>query len=206
MRTAIPAGGLPTATISAAAAQRIFGRPAAQLRGDMHQVGKGFAAPAVAHVKVKTAPVMMLDEMAIGRVGALVRFKDRGGVHPAVKAAHFVSRFAEIFGDELIKARQRFGFAALGRLEGDFRAAVVQHRPEHFRLLLTSGHLAPPIRHLHGRDDFQRDDRRLVLTDDRPGRVLERHLSAVRATPNQRRNAKHPRCHPSHRHFLIPPL
>jgi hypothetical protein len=40
----------------------------------MHQVGKRLAAPAVAHMEVKAAPVVMLDEMTIGRIGTLVRF------------------------------------------------------------------------------------------------------------------------------------
>ena len=70
---------------------------AAQFGGDVHQVGKRLAAPAVAHVKVKTAPVMVLDEVAVRRIRALMRFQDRRWMHSAVEPAHFVGRVAQIF-------------------------------------------------------------------------------------------------------------
>lgn len=83
---------------------------AAEFGRNMHQVGKIFRAPAVAHVKVKTAPVVMLDEVAIRRVRTLVRFEYRRGMHAAVKSAYLVSRFAEILRNELVEARQCPGF------------------------------------------------------------------------------------------------
>ena len=89
---------------------------AAQFGRDMHQVGKVFGAPAVAHMKMKTAPVVMLDEMTIGRIRTLVRFKNRGRMHSAVKAADFVGRFAEIFGNKFVEPRQRFGLLATFKL------------------------------------------------------------------------------------------
>ena len=75
----------------------------------MHQIGKFLGAPAIAHMKMKTAPVMMLDEMTIGGVGALMRFEHRRGMDTAVKAADFVGGFTQIFGNKFIKARKRFG-------------------------------------------------------------------------------------------------
>lgn len=51
-----------------------FQLTAAHFRGDMHQVRKILGAPAVSHVKVKAAPMVMLDEMPIGSAGTLVRF------------------------------------------------------------------------------------------------------------------------------------
>src|SRR4030095_13343425 len=69
---------------------------AAHFGGDMHQVGKIFATPAIAHMKMKTAPMVMLDEMTIGRIRTLVRFKNRGRMHSAVKAADLISRFAKV--------------------------------------------------------------------------------------------------------------
>src|SRR5438309_11051808 len=78
----------------------------------MQQVRKRLAAPAVAHMKVKAAPVVMLDEVSVRRVWTLVRLEHRRRMHAAVKSAHLVRRFAEIFGNELVKARQRLGFIA----------------------------------------------------------------------------------------------
>ena len=79
---------------------------------DMHQVGKIFATPAIAHMKMKTAPVVMLDEVSIRRIGTLVRFKDRGRMHSAVKSTDFVSRFVQVLGNELVEPSQRFRFRA----------------------------------------------------------------------------------------------
>ena len=72
-------------------------------------------------MKMKTAPVMMLDEMTIGGVGALMRFEHRRGMDTAVKAADFVGGFTQIFGNKFIKARKRFGlFAAFKFLKVAF--------------------------------------------------------------------------------------
>src|SRR6266508_1015389 len=54
----------------------------------------------------------MLDEVAVRRVWALMRFENRRGMHAAVKSANFVSRFAEIFGNKLVETRQGLGFGA----------------------------------------------------------------------------------------------
>src|SRR5262249_39703121 len=53
----------------------------------------------------------VLDEMAIWRVRALVRFEYRRGMHAAVKTTHFVGGFAEIFGDEFIETGQCLRFS-----------------------------------------------------------------------------------------------
>src|SRR5688572_23169791 len=85
---------------------------ATEFCGDMQQVRKLFCAPAVAHVKMKTAPVVMLDEMSIRRVGTLVWFEDCRRMHAAVKSAHLVRRLTEILGKEFVEARECFGFVA----------------------------------------------------------------------------------------------
>lgn len=85
---------------------------AAQFGGDVQQVWESLAAPTVAHMKVKTAPMVVLDEMAVWRVRTLVRLEYRRWMHAAVEAAHLISSFTEIFGNELIEARQRLGFVA----------------------------------------------------------------------------------------------
>src|SRR5437870_7548726 len=85
---------------------------AAQFGGDMHQVRKVFSAPAVAHMKMKTAPVVMLDEMTIGCIRTLVRLENRGRMHSAMKTAHLISRLSKVLGNELVKPSQRFGFFA----------------------------------------------------------------------------------------------
>src|SRR5262245_65047747 len=78
----------------------------------MHQVRKIFTTPAVAHMKMKAAPVVMLDEMSIGRIGTLVRLQHGGRVHSAMKAADFVSRLAHVLGNELVEPSQGFRFLA----------------------------------------------------------------------------------------------
>ena len=55
---------------------------------------------------------MMFDEMTIGCIRTLVRLKNRGRMHSAMKAAHLISRLSKVLGNELVEPRQRFGFFA----------------------------------------------------------------------------------------------
>src|SRR5215475_9453408 len=101
----------------------------------MHQVGKIFTTPAVAHMKMKAAPMVMLDEMPIGRIGTLVRLQHGGRVHSAMKAADFVSRFPQVIGNELVEPSQRFRFLATFKL---FNVTLFDINPD--RLLERTRH------------------------------------------------------------------
>src|SRR5262245_29069079 len=78
-------------------------------------------------MKMKTAPVVMLDEMTIGRIRTLVRFYHGGRMYSAMKAADFVSRLAQVLGNELVEPRQGFGFFATVEL---FDVALFDRNPD----------------------------------------------------------------------------
>src|SRR5436309_14652321 len=80
----------------------------------------------------------MLDEMAI-RLGALMRFENRRGMHATVKSANLQSGFVEIFRNNLVEAGQGLGFGAA------FEFLDVAFFDENFhRLLEWTGHADMP--------------------------------------------------------------
>ncbi len=83
--------------------------------------------------------MVMLDEMPVRRIGTLVRLQDGRGVHPAVKTAHLVGGLAQVFGHELVEAREGFGLLPALELRHVSLLDVDPHR-----LLEGTGHADVP--------------------------------------------------------------